>query len=122
MPKARRIDRPFWLAGGIAAFLLGAVGIALPILPTVPFFLLAAFCFARSHPEWARRLYEHPRYGPAMCEWRDRRSIGRKAKISAVAAMAAGVVFTWLTVGWPWVMISIAVLVIAGLWICTRPE
>jgi len=122
MPGARRIPRHLWLACGITAFLLGAVGIALPILPTVPFFLLAAFCFARSHPEWARRLYEHPRYGPAMSEWRDRRAIGRKAKISAVLAMSIGVAFTWLTIGWPWVLISVAVLVIAGSWICTRPE
>lgn len=114
--------RPIYLACGVTSLLLGLVGVALPILPTVPFMLLAAFCFARSHPEWAERLYSHPRYGPAMRDWRDRRVIGRKAKISAVAAMAAGVIFTWITVGWPWVLISLAVLGIAGTWIWTRAE
>ena len=122
MPGADGIGRPFWLAGGIVAFLLGSVGIALPILPTVPFYLLAAFCFANSHPEWARRLYEHPRYGPAMRDWRDRKAIGWKAKVSAIVAMSLGVAFTWATIGWPWVWISLAVLVTVGPWIWTRPE
>lgn len=101
---------------------LAAVGIALPIMPTVPFMLLAAFCFARSRPEWAQRLYNDPLYGAQMRNWRDRRAIGRKAKISAIAAMAAGVVFTWFSIGWPWVLVSVAVLVICGTWIATRPE
>lgn len=114
--------RPLWLAAGLTALALGLIGIALPIMPTVPFLLLAALCFARSRPEWAQRLYDHPRYGPPLVAWRERRSISRKAKVSAVGAMAAGVVFTQLTLGWPWVLISASVLAVCGTWIWTRPE
>ncbi|QEA17543.1 DUF454 domain-containing protein [Novosphingobium ginsenosidimutans] len=110
------------MAGGFIALALGAIGVALPIMPTVPFLLLAAFCFARSHPEWAQRLYEHPTYGPGLRDWRDRSAISRKAKVSAILAMTAGVGFTWLTVGFPYVWISLAVLTIAGSWIWTRAE
>jgi uncharacterized membrane protein YbaN (DUF454 family) len=110
------------MAGGFIALALGAIGVALPIMPTVPFLLLAAFCFARSHPEWAQRLYEHPTYGPGLRDWRDRSAISRKAKVSAIVAMTAGVGFTWLTVGFPYVWISLAVLTIAGSWIWTRAE
>jgi len=114
--------RSIWLAGGGLFLAVGAVGIILPILPTVPFFLLAAFCFARSHPALAERLYEHPQYGPAMRAWRDRRAIPRRAKYASIAAMAAGVVFTGLAIGWPWVLISLAILLTVGPWIWTRAE
>jgi uncharacterized membrane protein YbaN (DUF454 family) len=91
-------------------------------MPTVPFLLLAAFCFARSNPAWEQRLLDHPTYGPSLRDWRERRAISRRAKLAAVLAMSAGVAFTWLTVGWPWVLISIAVLAICGSWIWTRNE
>ena len=114
--------RTLYLSAGIGAFGLAMAGVVLPILPTVPFLLLAAFCFSRSHPDWARKMYDHPRYGPPMREWRERRAISRKAKISALLAMAAGVVFTSLTLGYPLALISVAVLLGAGGWIWTRPE
>lgn len=114
--------RPLYLATGITSVGLGIVGAFLPIIPTVPFLLLAAFCFARSNPAWEQRLLDHPQYGPSLRDWRTRRAISRRAKIAAVVAMSAGVGFTWLTVGWPWVSISIAVLVICGSWIWTRNE
>ena len=116
------MTRQIYLACGLVAVGLGVIGVILPILPTVPFLLLAAFCFARSHPEWEQRLLDHPQYGAPLREWRERRAIGRKAKISAIAAMTAGVGFTWFTVGWPWVLISVAVLATCGPWIWTRNE
>ena len=54
------MTKGLYRAAGIAAVGLGLVGVALPILPTVPFLLLAAFCFARSHPEWEQRLLDPP--------------------------------------------------------------
>jgi len=116
------MTRPLYLVSGVFFVALGVVGAFLPILPTVPFLLLAAFCFARSRPDWAERLYNHPKYGPPMREWRDRGAVGARAKFASIGAMSAGVVFSWFTIGWPWVLISLAVLVIVGRWIWTRPE
>ena len=116
------MKRQLYLGTGIASFAMAMIGIVLPILPTVPFLLLAAFCFARSNPKWEQQLLDHPRYGPPLRQWRERRAISRRAKVSAVLAMAAGVGFTWFTIGWPWVLVSAAVLVVAGGWIWTRAE
>lgn len=114
--------RPLYLAGGFTALGLAAIGVALPIMPTVPFLLVAVFCFARSNPDWERRILDHPQWGPQVRDWRERRAIRRPAKIAAIGAMSVGVGFTWLTLGFPYVWISIAVLVIAGSWIATRNE
>lgn len=114
--------RSAWLAGGLTSLGLGLIGVVLPIMPTVPFLLLAAFCFARSNPAWEQRLLDHPQYGPSLRQWRERRAIARPAKLGALGAMTVGVGFTWITVGWPWVMISLAVLLVCGSWIWTRNE
>ena len=114
--------RPLYAAGGIVAVALAAVGAFLPIMPTVPFLLVAVFCFARSNPAWEQRIMAHPHWGPQVRDWRERRAISRRAKTMAIGAMSAGVVFTWLTLGHPWYLLSIAILVVAGGWIATRNE
>ncbi len=46
--RGNAVSRRLWAALGFATFGLGALGVALPFLPTTPFMLVAAFCFARS--------------------------------------------------------------------------
>ena len=114
--------RRLYLAGGILSVGLGAIGAFLPIMPTVPFLLLAVYCFARSNPEWEQRILDHPHWGPQVRDWRERRAISRRAKTMAIGAMTAGAVFTWYTLGHPWYLLSLAILVVAGGWIATRNE
>jgi uncharacterized membrane protein YbaN (DUF454 family) len=114
--------RPLYLAAGIVSVGLGAIGAVLPILPTVPFLLLAAFCFARSNPAFEKRIIDHPTWGPQVQEWREKRAISRRSKVMAIGAMSVGAIFTWFTLGAPWVYVSLAILTISGSWIATRNE
>jgi uncharacterized membrane protein YbaN (DUF454 family) len=116
------LRRHLYLAGGVIAVGLGTLGVFLPVLPTVPFLLLATFCFARSNPVWEQRLLDHPRYGPPLRQWRERRAISRKGKQGALIAMAAGVFLTAVTAGWPWVLIPAVTMGSVGVWIWTRAE
>ncbi len=118
----RRLVRPLYFVGGVIAIGLAALGAALPLVPTVPFLLVAVFCFARSNPALEKRILDHHYFGPQVRDWQERRAISRKTKLIAVGAMAAGIGFTWLTLGYPYYLASIAILVIVGGWIWTRNE
>ncbi len=125
MPKGLRpleVKRQLYFAGGLIAVGLGALGAVLPIMPTVPFLLVAVFCFARSNPKLEQKILDYPHWGPQVRDWNARRAIARPAKILAITAMTIGVGFTWYTLGYPYYLISIAILLIAGTWIATRNE
>jgi len=114
--------RPLLLAGGLVSMALGIVGAFVPGLPTVPFLLLAAFCFARSNPEWERRLLAHPRWGPPILDWRERRAISRRAKMAALATLFISAAVALWTLSWPWVIFPLLAMVGSGTWIMTRAE
>ena len=107
---------------GYIAVALGAIGALLPLMPTVPFLLLAVYFFARSSPELEQKILDHPHWGPQVKDWRERRAISRSSKTMAIGAMTVGAVVTWYTLGAPWYYLSLAILVIAGGWIATRNE
>ena len=107
---------------GFLSLALGALGVVLPLLPTVPFVILAAFFFARGSPELERRLLEHPRFGHHIRDWRERGAISRKGKIAALVAFGFSAVMGLLLARWPWVLAPVLAALIGGAWIWTRPE
>lgn len=111
-----------WMSAGLIAFAVGTIGILLPILPTVPFYLLAAFCFSRSNPVWEQRLLDHPHWGPPIRNWRERRAIGRTAKLAAITGMTGSVFITGYFVGPLFALVPLTVLLTVGPWIWTRAE
>lgn len=80
--------RVAWAAVGGLAIALGAVGVVLPVLPTTPFVLLAAFAFAKSSPRLARLLEENRVFGPVIADWRKSGAIAPRAKALALVMMA----------------------------------
>lgn len=116
------IKRRLYLVAGLVSVGLGTIGIFLPILPTVPFMILAAFCFARSSPALEAKLLNHPRYGPHLVAWREKGVVSRRAKWSATAAFIASALIGALALAMPWAMLPAAVGLMCGSWLWTRPE
>lgn len=81
--------RLIWLFSGLLATALGITGVVLPLLPTVPFLLLAAFCFARSSERLHSWLISHPKLGPPIENWNAHGAISKRAKIAATISIAA---------------------------------
>ena len=120
-PLARRAGRLAWLAGGALALALGTLGLFLPLLPTVPFVLLAAACFSRGCSRCERWLLQHPRFGPPLRDWRAHRALSRRAKWLATVSMAAGsAVAWWVLDGWLRGLPPLACVPVAA-WLWSRP-
>lgn len=120
MTPARRI---VLIAVGFTCLALGALGIFLPLLPTTPLVLVAAFAFANSSEKLHQWLLDHDVFGPLIDNWRQHRSISRHAKLMSVLSMVVVLVISWL-VGVPMPVIAVQALVLgcAAAFVLSRPS
>lgn len=109
------------LSIGLLSCAVGLIGVFLPLLPTVPLMIFAAFCFARSSPDLERRIVEHPKFAHHIAAWRSRGAISRRGKTAAVAAFAASALVGLLVLPFPAVMLPIVAGFVGGGWILSRP-
>jgi uncharacterized membrane protein YbaN (DUF454 family) len=115
--------RQLWIAAGCTSVALGAAGVVLPLLPTTPFVLLAAWCFARSSPRLHDWLLAHRLFGPLIANWRQHRAISRSAKRASLLSMAAVLGLSWaFGVDWHLLAIQAGVLACTATFILTRPD
>lgn len=115
--------RGLWLAAGGLFLGLGLLGVVLPVLPTTPFMLLAAGCFAKSSPRLHGWLVNHPTFGPPIRNWEENGAISRRAKRLAVGSMAAVLVGS-VAAGAPWKLLlaQVTLMAIGAGFVLTRPD
>jgi uncharacterized membrane protein YbaN (DUF454 family) len=119
----RQTRNLLWRAAALAAFVIGVVGIAVPVLPTVPFLILSAWAASKGWPSFEQWLLQHRFYGPHIRRWRERGIVPRTAKLWAILTMSGSAILlllldvpAWLQVGAPLTMAIVAV------WLWRRPE
>jgi uncharacterized membrane protein YbaN (DUF454 family) len=97
---------------GTLSLIIGGVGIVLPLLPTTPFLLLAAACYARSSERWYRWLLTNRWFGSYIRNWHEGRGIPMRAK-------ALSILFLILTIGYsaavvvPFFIGKVALIIVA---------
>lgn len=98
-----------YVALGLLNVGLGALGLFLPLLPTTPFLLLAAFFFSRSNQHWYRWLLDHPHLGPYIHAFRNKTGLTRKQKIRIGASFTTLMAITFYVSPLPaiqWAMVA----------------
>lgn len=118
----RHVARMLWLLVGFLALTLGAIGAFLPLLPTVPFILLAAFAFAQSSERMHNWLLEHNLFGGMIKDWRRYGAISLRAKIASVVTMALVLVISAFHGVAAWILITQAVILsCSAVYVLSRP-
>ena len=90
-----------FIAGGWGFFVLGILGVALPLLPTTPFMLLALWCFSQGSSRFHDWLYHHRVFGPPLRQWHRNRVIPWSVKLTAWGAMLASMLYVTLATNVP---------------------
>lgn len=122
-PSAPRGDRLMLQALGLGAAALAVAGVALPVLPTTPFLLLSAWAFARSSPRLEAWLRDHPRLGPPLKAWEQRRAIPARAKAFALTSLPLSGLLVHASGASLAVTATVGVaLACVGGWVLTRPS
>ena len=112
-----------WTLAGLLSLGSGIVGIVLPVLPTTPLVLLAAFCFGKGSLKLRGWIVSHAHFGPMIHDWQERGAIPRRAKAMAAVAMASTFLVSWaLGLSWTILAIQAVCLLGAGTFVMTRPD
>lgn len=112
-----------WLTVGWISVGCAFIGLLLPIVPTVPFLLVAVWAFGRSSERLRERLLSDPVFGPDIRKWQERGAIRRPAKIFATVAMMSSVFISlWMEVSVYIVAAQAIILLSVAAFIVSRPE
>ena len=120
-----RIAKKYFLIS-LGFFFVGLafIGIALPGLPTVPFLIVALWCFSKSSERFHNWLYNHKIFGPSLKMWDEHRVIPYKAKVIAIISMSLSMLYLILfsDIKLFHILCVLAVMLYASYYILTKPS
>jgi len=88
----KKVWKSIYISGGVICVVFGVIGIFIPVLPTTPFLLLAAFLFARSSDRALHWLLNNRLFGAYIRNYREGKGMAARDKIVTLALL-------WLTIG-----------------------
>ena len=119
-----RVSTLLWRAVALVAVGLAIVGTLLPVVPTVPFLLVAAWAAGKGWPAFELWLLRHAQFGPPIRRWRENGAVSRRAKWLSTVMMTGSAIgmqfFGYIPLG-----VRIGVPVVMGcvaMWLWARPE
>lgn len=119
----RAVVRLLWRGLALLSLALALIGLALPVLPTVPFLLLAAWAASKGWPALELWMLNHSHFGPHIRSWRERGAVPRRAKWLASGMMACSALMLQFMPLPPAVRIGVpAVMAAVAVWLWRRPE
>ncbi|MBK9116091.1 MAG: YbaN family protein [Betaproteobacteria bacterium] len=123
-PHDSPVVRAVLLAAGTLCVALGVIGIFVPVLPTTPFLLLAAACYARASERFYLWLLRNSTFGPTIREWRRHRSIPYRTKVVALALMTTTIAISIsLLARYPLAQVALAIVgIVVGAWLYRIPS
>jgi len=92
------LTRKLYVGLGHVSVGLGVAGVFLPVMPTVVFMIVAAWCYARGNPALRRKLLAHPTFGPPVRDWEEHRAISLRGKLLGILTIVAGFTISLLWV------------------------
>jgi len=111
-----------WKLLGFTSLSLAYLGIITPGLPWSCFVVFSAYCFAKSSPKMHRWIYGHPRFGPFLTNWTEKKVFPRKMKYLMIVTMSTTVVFLWLTAPLKGVILSAVFMFLVAVWAWRYPD
>ncbi len=121
MPHRSRWMRALLLICGSVSLALGVAGIFLPVMPTTPFVLVAASCYAKASPRFHGWLMRHRLFGPLIADWEKHRSIPLGVKCLAIGSMLVSTMASlYMLAGRPWLQLGLVALVIGAIFWLSR--
>lgn len=112
----------FFLVLAWVCIALGVIGAFLPVMPTTPFLLVAAWAASRGSPRLHRWLIDHPTLGPPLRAWEEKRAVATSSKWLACGFMTASWLIMYvLTVTWLVPAITGVIFISVGTFLVTRP-
>lgn len=120
----RRMAVLAWRALALLALGLGLLGVVLPVMPTVPFLIAAAWAASKGWPAFEAWLLQHPSFGPPVRQWRERGAVPRRAKWISSLMMACSAIGLQLFATVPlWTRLAVpAIMLAVALWMWQRPD
>ena len=112
----------FWKTLGFVSLGLAYLGIVTPGLPWSCFVVGAAYCFAKGSPSMHAWIYGHPRFGPFLTNWTEKKVFPRKLKYLMLLTMTSTLIFLLLTAPIKGVILSGIFMFLVAVWAWRFPD